>query len=511
MEHQDNWKTSFSQNLKKYLSSLKIPGRSALESFQTQSLETIFSFLQKFYQIILSSHSQIVNTLCISPDSSILATGSKDSTVRLWCLKSSSQIISFDQLGSEVNSVKFTETGHKLLIGLSNATIQLMNLQSYTIEHTFRGQTGGIREICIIPCTTHFISASYDINLVIWNYSTYKCEAFLRKHQKTISCLAVSPCGKYAASGSCDKKFVIWNIQSFNSKKVSKEFQTFVDSIEFSSDSKFLILSTGNSIVIHNIEDSIEYNLDGHTCKILRIVDLRNAHELISVSYDKTVRLWNLNTRSQTWSVSLAPFFSNNFVYDKRRNKVIAGLNKGQVMELDLLSVNGDRKCMPGHNKEIFLVAISPDFEVLASTSWDCVLIVWDLRGKKIIGSECKVNESINCMEFSHDSRFLATGFGNAKIEIWEVRNFKNYIILTSFQSPITALKYYNEACLISCTNNCEIQFWNIEKCLSHNFAHTTASFCTKVRLLTEKYMVCQFKSSIIKVYNISQQIKNIL
>lgn len=510
MEQDSTWKSDFNKTLKAFLISKNLAALKVLPCFQLHPVDLLLDFLQNWYKLNLVSHINVVNALALSPDDSILATGSKDCTVRLWDIKRCNQLNCIERIGSEVNCVKFTEDGKKLLIGLSSGSIHLLNLISMKTDNIFKGQKGAIREICIIPSTSRFFAASLSRSLVIWDFTTYKCEAYLKKHQDYITCLSMSPCGKYAASGSCDKKFILWTVSSLYAKKISNEFSSFIDSLVFSKDSNFLFLSTGNSIIIHNIHNSTEKSIEGHTCKILRIMCVGSVEGLLSVSYDKTIRLWDFKTCTQVWSISLSPFYSTNIVAFKEDSKVVIGMNKGNVMELDLKDTSL-RKWLPGHIKEVFLVVISSDLEVLASTSCDFELAIWNVQTKGLVGKVCKDNEPINCMDFSNDSQYLAAGFDNSKIEVWEVKNFKIHKVFAPYSSPITDLKYLDENCLVSCYNNSDIRFWNVRENISHNFQHETSSFCTKVRFVREKYLVCQFKNSIIKSFKIDQKLKELL
>ena len=510
MDKDSVWKTNFEATLRIFLKSKNLAGLKVLQCFQLHSVDLLLEFLQKCYKLYLLSHTNVVNALALSPDNSLLATGSKDCTVRLWDMKRCNHVDFIERIGGEVNCVKFTEDSEKLLIGLSTGSIHLVNLRSMKTENVFKGQTGAIREICIVPNTTRFFSASLDVSLVIWNYATFKCEAFLKKHQNLVTCLSVSPCGKYAASGSCDKKFILWCVPTLSVKVISSEFPSFIDSLEFSKDSNFLIFSTENKIIVHNIFDSSEKTIEGHTCKILRTVFIGSVEGLLSVSYDKTIRLWDLKTCSQVWSISLSPFYSTNIVTFKDDCKVVIGMNKGNVMQLDLKNTML-RKWLPGHNKEVFLVVLSFDLKILASTSCDFELAIWNIETREVLGKVQKNNEPINCMDFSRDSRFLAAGFMNSKIEVWEVESFKISQVFDPYTSPVTGLRYWGENCIISCYNNSEIRFWNVAKNISQDFQHGTSSFCTKVRVVREKYLVCQFKDSIIKSFKIDQRLKEFL
>lgn len=75
-------------------------------------------------------HSQAVNSLSISPDGRLVASGSYDQTVRLWCLGSGKELKKINGHTSGVLSVAFSPDGKLLASGSLDKTIRIWNLES---------------------------------------------------------------------------------------------------------------------------------------------------------------------------------------------------------------------------------------------------------------------------------------------------------------------------------------------------------------------------------------------
>ncbi len=59
----------------------------------------------------LKGHASSVNSVCISPDGKILASGSIDETIKLWNIISKKEISTLKGHTRLVNSVKFSPSG----------------------------------------------------------------------------------------------------------------------------------------------------------------------------------------------------------------------------------------------------------------------------------------------------------------------------------------------------------------------------------------------------------------
>lgn len=137
----------------------------------------------------------------------------------------------------------------KLLSGSDNK-LKIWNLKTKECEKIFTGHTGYIQQIQFLS-SGKIVSASSDKTLRIWNLEGI-CEAILRGHNK-----------------------IVYQVKVFNGKIFS--------------------ISADYTIRVWNFAGICELILKGHQKLILQI-QLLPDNRLISSSYDKTMRVWNLET-----------------------------------------------------------------------------------------------------------------------------------------------------------------------------------------------------------------------
>jgi WD40 repeat protein len=68
-----------------------------------------------------------------------LASGSSDTTIKIWDLKTNSAIATLDGHTYGVSTVSFSPDGSKLASGSYDETIKIWDLKTYSVEATLKG------------------------------------------------------------------------------------------------------------------------------------------------------------------------------------------------------------------------------------------------------------------------------------------------------------------------------------------------------------------------------------
>jgi len=84
-------------------------------------------------------HSNCVNSVAITPDGKYIVSGSGDSTIKLWDIKSGEEIRTFEGHSQYVNSVAITPDGKHIVSGSDDETIKLWDINSGEEIRTFEG------------------------------------------------------------------------------------------------------------------------------------------------------------------------------------------------------------------------------------------------------------------------------------------------------------------------------------------------------------------------------------
>ncbi|KAK9144295.1 hypothetical protein Sjap_004198 [Stephania japonica] len=251
---------------------------------------------------VFAGHTDIVLCLdtCVSNDGkSLLVTGSKDNSVRVW------------------------EQTRKCCIGVGTSHMGAVGAVAFSKKKK-----------------NFFVSGSSDRTLKVWSLDglsenaaatmNLKVKAVVAAHDKDINSVAVAPNDNLVCSGSQDRTACVWRLPNLVSKVVLKGHKRGIWAVEFSPVDQCVLTASGDkTIKIWDISDgSCLRTFEGHNSSVLRASFLTRGTQIISSGADGIVKLWTVRT--------------NEFIatYDQHEDKVWA-LAVGKKTEM-LATGGGD-------------------------------------------------------------------------------------------------------------------------------------------------------------------------
>ena len=87
----------------------------------------------------MKGHNSSVNSVAFNYNGILLASGSYDSTIKLWNLETKTEIATLEELNEPISSVAFNHDGTLLASGYYDSTIKLWNIETKTGIATLEG------------------------------------------------------------------------------------------------------------------------------------------------------------------------------------------------------------------------------------------------------------------------------------------------------------------------------------------------------------------------------------
>lgn len=286
----------------------------------------------------LADHAELVNSIAISPDGEILASGSSDKTIKIWHLPTRKLLRTLDGHTDWVNSVAISSDGQILASGSYDKTVKLWDVGTGKELASLTGHTDWVDAIAISPDGQIVASGSYDNTIKLWDVLTGRELTSLTGHKSWVCAVAISPNSSQPvlASGSFDNTIKLWD------------------------------LVTGKEIC----------TLTGHLDTVLSVAISPDGQILASGSADSTIKLWDLSTSKEicTLAGNSGWIWFVNFSPDGRTLATGSGNNTIKLWQVDTAK---EICAIAGHSKEVFSVAYAPDGQTLASGSDDCTIKIW--------------------------------------------------------------------------------------------------------------------------------------
>ncbi|XP_027329548.1 transducin beta-like protein 3 [Abrus precatorius] len=219
---------------------------------------------------VLSGHTEIVlclDTCVTSSGRTMILTGSKDNTVRLWESESANCIgVGIGHMGA-VGAIAFSKRKRDFFVsGSSDHTLKVWSMD---------GLSDNITE---------------PINL--------KAKAVVAAHDKDINSVAVAPNDSLVCSGSQDRTACVWRLPDLVSVVVFKGHKRGIWSVEFSPVDQCVVTASGDKTIrIWAISDgSCLKTFEGHTSSVLRALFVTRGTQIVSCGADGLVKLWTIKT-----------------------------------------------------------------------------------------------------------------------------------------------------------------------------------------------------------------------
>ena len=191
----------------------------------------------------------------------------------------------------------------------------------------------------------------------------------------------------------------------------------------------------------------------GHTGRIDRLVLSAYGDQLISISHDKTIRFWDVNSgeplrvlrpaigdglEGQLYSVALSPDGSKLAVGGFR---ALTPVNDHRVLVISLPDGQLLYR-LKGHLGPIRGLAFSPDGSRLASASQDHTLRLWNMETGGAVASLTGHLDYVLSLAWSPDGKRLVSGAWDRTARVWSVESGKTEAVLTGHARDVLSVAW---------------------------------------------------------------------
>lgn len=304
-------------------------------------------------------------------------------------------------------------------------------------------------------------------------------------HSGKVHNLIFTPDGNRLISISEDKTIRVWNAQTGEQIKkfesqIGDGYEGMLYASALSPDGKFLAVGgyqvsteTQNYVIIIDIEKGVQVaTAIGHTDVITSLAFSSSGVYLASGSQDGTVRIWKMeNFPALPYVTTLdlkLPVSSLSF-NKKTQELAVAGESKDVFIyalgDLRKGETKFSPKALHRHKGIVNKLSYSPDGSLLASSSFDNELIIWNADGTLARDID-KLKHPITAFAFSFDGKILAaldeTGAGASYTmpngtKLTDFKGHDNTVFSAVFSPSFTS----NYTIASAGGNNNEIILWN--------------------------------------------------
>ncbi|KAL5499177.1 PWP2 [Sanghuangporus vaninii] len=359
-----------------------------------------------------AGHRDVVVNAYFSLDSKTIYTVSRDGAVFVWKAKQQEQNEEEDDLGpeAETGSIEnaiantrwgisrrnyFNQPGTKvicstfhspsnlLVVGFSTGVFGLWEMPGFTNIHTLSISQEKISSVAINKSGEWLAFGATNLGqLLVWEWQS---ESYILKqqgHYFDMNTLSYSPDGQHVATGGDDGKVKVWNTTSGFCFITFSEHSAAVSQVEFA----------------------------------------KQGQVLFSASLDGTVRAFDLiRYRNFRTFTSPSPVQFSCLAVDPSGEVIAAGSTDSFQIFLWSVQTGKLLDILSGHEGPVSGLAFSPLNNLLASSSWDKTVRVWNVFDRSHAVEPFQLSSDVLTVAFRPDGKELAASSLDGQIIFFDV------------------------------------------------------------------------------------------
>ncbi|KAH3670901.1 hypothetical protein OGAPHI_000612 [Ogataea philodendri] len=258
--------------------------------------------------LTLTGHIMAVRGIVVSDRHPYMFTCSEDKTVKCWDLEKNAIIRDYHGHLSSVYSIDVHPTLDLIVTGGRDSSVRVWDIRTKTAVYTFPGHKSSVNQVRARATNPQVISSSMDSTVKTWDLIAGKCDKTLTYHSKSVRSFALGAENEQLITASSDgiKKFqlpdcsYLQNVEFFETNKIEhgntiiNTLATNADGVMFGGcdNGKFAFWDwQSGEIFQQGTNIAVPGSLEGEKGILCSQFD-HSGLRLITGNVDKSIKIW---------------------------------------------------------------------------------------------------------------------------------------------------------------------------------------------------------------------------
>jgi WD40 repeat protein len=328
----------------------------------------------------------------------------------------------FTETFSQILAVAFSPDGKLLAASDISYEVHIWRVADGKKLLTCKAKDGWAWSVAFSPDNC-LLASSANGTIHLWDLQTGECVQTLKGYTSRVFSLAFSPTGTYLASGNEDPQIHIWHVATGTLTAILSEHTDEVHSVAFSPDGRLLA----------------------------------------SGSYDRTIKLWDVSALGSQPSAVSRQGSQRNIV---ETLPTVSNQQFATPQPFFPSPPHPSLLTLAGHTDWIWSIAFSPDGQILASSSSDCTIKLWDVQSQHCYKTLAGHKAAVRSLAFATSigdraDTCLVSGSDDRTVRLWNSSG-DCLRVLQGHTSWISAVAFSPDGCLLaSGSEDQSVRLWD--------------------------------------------------
>ena len=460
------------------------------------------------HSAIIGNFGGRVIALAISPDGQLMAVGGEDQVLYLWHIQDRTLIRKFTPSHSNwIRCTAFSPDGRHLVSASSDGSIRLWDVESGEHLRTLAGHNTYVMQVAFHPNGQTIVSSDFAGVVCFWDVSDGSCLSRYHTGNRSVPVLAFDPNGSILASGTMGGELLVWDGNSHtlitrfkitdypvnaiafepggSEMTVGYEDRTLnfirtdtfqlttrlaghssaLYSVACAPNNPAIIAGGGeNSVVtLWNLENGVPMQvLEGHTYRVFYMTFRADGEKLLTSSYDRTLRIWDVKGGycEQVLAGHKAEIRAACWVGDEQ----IISTSPDLSIRIWDARTGLQVETLHGAFDELYAMAVTPDFQLLAAGGEDHKIWLWDLRTRQVLGEIPGHRGTIWALHFISKGRTLISCSSDGTVRYWDMETQKEMRTIHADSDQVKTIALNRSGTLLASAGyDRTVKLWDVE------------------------------------------------
>ncbi|KAJ8330858.1 U3 small nucleolar RNA-associated protein 13 [Batrachochytrium dendrobatidis] len=381
-----------------------------------------------------------VTSFALKPDGTHIVIAYQSLLLKVFDTVTGEMIKSFKAHEAPVLAMDVDSTSTLVSTGSADSTVKVWDVDRGYCTHNFKGHGGIVSVVKFHPNPKNLllVSGSDDCKICLWDLNSRLCIAALTSHVSVIRGLDFSPDGEFLFSGSRDKVINKWNLKALELTKTIPIFES-IEALSIVNHNNTHVICTGGDKGIVRLWDmetgelilAQEKDINSHH-QISGMIWSESTQTIVAVTSDQNILFYDVNSLKRTRQIA----GYNEEVLDicfvgETESHLAVVTNTEQIRIYDIEKRDCD--IVFGHSDIVLCVVPFSNGKLMASGSKDHTAMLWsvnptadpDMRyvhlGTCIGHTDSVTAVAAPCSNMSSAGQFIITGSQDRTIKMWEI------------------------------------------------------------------------------------------